>query len=51
MIAYQTNFVHTLFDQAVKVIHSCGVGAELAKCNIKSAFGFLLVHLSDFDLL
>ena len=33
------------------MVRRCGVGAELAKFDIKSAFWILPVHLQDFDLL
>ena len=42
---------YTSFDEAVCMVHRCGIGAELAKCDIKSAFGILPVHPQDFDLL
>ncbi|XP_054843457.1 uncharacterized protein LOC129335043 [Eublepharis macularius] len=42
---------YTSFDQAVKVVRRCGVGAEMAKCDIKSAFRLLPVHPDDFELL
>lgn len=32
-------------------MRGCGRGAELAKCDIKSAFRLLPVHPADFDLL
>ena len=40
---------YTSFDEAVHMICSCGVGAELVKCVIKSAFCILLVHPQDFE--
>ncbi|XP_053161001.1 uncharacterized protein LOC128349104 [Hemicordylus capensis] len=42
---------YTSFDQAVKVVRSCGQGALLAKCDIESAFRLLPVHPADFSLL
>ncbi|XP_054839956.1 uncharacterized protein LOC129332750 [Eublepharis macularius] len=42
---------YTSFDQAVKVVRRCGVGALMAKCDIKSAFRLLPVHPDDVDLL
>ena len=42
---------YTSFDEAVNMVRTCDVGAELAKCNIKSAFWTLSVHPRDFDLL
>ncbi|XP_053145742.1 uncharacterized protein LOC128342468 [Hemicordylus capensis] len=42
---------YTSFDQAVKVVCSCGQGALLAKCDIESAFHLLPVHPADFNLL
>ena len=33
------------------MIRKCGVGAELAKCDIKSMFRILPVHPLDFNLL
>lgn len=42
---------YTSFDQAVSVVHDCGVGAGMAKCDIKSAFCLLPVHHDDFELL
>lgn len=42
---------YTSFDQAVQMVKRCGPGAEMAKCDIKSAFRLLPVHPEDFDLL
>ena len=42
---------YTSFDEAVKMIRKCGLGAELAKCYIKSAFRLLPDHPHDFNLL
>ena len=42
---------YTSFDVAMCMVHRCGQGDELAKCNIKSAFCILLVHSLDFYLL
>ena len=39
------------FDEVVHMVCRCGIGAELAKCDIKSAFCILPVHPLDFDLL
>lgn len=33
------------------MMRDCGAGAELAKCDIKSAFRLLPVHPADFELL
>ena len=42
---------YTSFDEAVHRVHRCRIGAELVKCDIKSAFCILPVHPQDFDLL
>ena len=42
---------YTSLDEAVCMVRKCGVGAELAKCDVKSAFRLLPVHPRDFDLL
>ncbi|XP_053143317.1 uncharacterized protein LOC128341176 isoform X1 [Hemicordylus capensis] len=42
---------YTSFDQAIRVVRSCGKGALLAKCDIESAFRLLPVHPGDFNLL
>ena len=42
---------YTSFDEAVNMVCRCRVRAELAKCNIKSAFQILPVLPQDFDLL
>lgn len=42
---------YTTFDQAVWEVRARGLGAELAKCDIKSAFRLLLVNPRDFELL
>lgn len=42
---------YTSFDQAAAVVRGCGVGAEMAKCDIKSAVCLLPVHSDDFELL
>lgn len=39
------------FDEAMKIVCYCGIGAELAKCNIKSTFCLLSVHPATFTLL
>lgn len=39
------------FDSAVVMMAKLGKGALFAKCDIKSAFKFLPVHLMDFKLL
>lgn len=33
------------------MVRSCGIGAEMAKCDIKSAFWLLPIHPNDFELL
>ena len=33
------------------MVHRCGIGTELAKCDIKLAVCILPVHPLDFDLL
>lgn len=38
-------------DDAVRLVRVCGQGAELAKCDVKSAFRLLLIHPADFSLL
>ena len=35
---------YTSYDEAVRMMRKGGVGAELAKCDIKSAFQILPVH-------
>lgn len=42
---------YTSLDEAVVIVRCCGVGAWMAKANIKSAFRLLPVHPSDFELL
>nr|XP_008117750.1 PREDICTED: uncharacterized protein LOC103280454 [Anolis carolinensis] len=42
---------YTSFDDAVLRVRRQGPGAELAKCDIKSAFRLLPVHPQDFELL
>ena len=42
---------YTFFDEAVHMVQKCGVGVELAKCDIKLAFRIFPVHPLDFDLL
>ena len=42
---------YTSFDEAVSMVRRCGVGAELAEYDIKSAFWILPVNPQDFDLL
>lgn len=42
---------YTSFDTTIRMIRACGVGAELAKCDVKSAFRLLPVHPADFELL
>lgn len=42
---------YTSFDQALGMVRRCGWAAELAKCDIKSAFRLLPVHPGDFNLL
>ena len=42
---------YTSFDEAVSMVRRCGVGAELVKCDIKSAFRILPIHHLDFNLL
>lgn len=43
---------YTHFDAAVcMVVKACGIGAPLAKCDIKMAFHFLLMHPEDISLL
>ncbi|XP_062828282.1 uncharacterized protein LOC134296685 isoform X1 [Anolis carolinensis] len=42
---------YTSFDSAVRKVRSRGPAAELAKCDIKSAFRLLPVHPLDFELL
>ena len=39
---------YTSFDAAIRMVRSCGTGAELGKSDIKSAFLLLLVHPEDF---
>ena len=41
---------YTSLDEAVRMVKKCGVGAEMAKCDIKS-FRILPVHPSDFNFL
>lgn len=51
-IAEELVSVHyTSFDSAVGMVSRCGRGILLGKCNIKSAFHLLPIHLGDFDLL
>lgn len=38
------------FHQAVRMIQHCGPGAELVKCDIKSALLLLPMHPDNFDL-
>ena len=38
-------------DVAMALVRSCGAGAVLAKCDIRSAFRLLPVHTVDFTLL
>lgn len=42
---------YTSFDSAVAMVRECCLGAELGKCDIKSAFCLLPIHSEDFDLL
>ena len=42
---------YTSFDEVVCMVRKCDVGAELAKCDIKSAFQILPVNPLVFDLL
>ena len=39
------------FDQAVTLVQKLGVGAEMAKADVKSAFRLLPIYPGDFDLL
>lgn len=39
------------FDHAVQVVCRCGIGVEIAKCNIKLAFRLPHVHPEDSELL
>ena len=51
-ISQQLCTVHyTLFDEAVRMIRAYGIGAGMAKADIKSAFCVLPVHPEDFELL
>ncbi|XP_067322974.1 uncharacterized protein [Anolis sagrei] len=47
----QCSVSYTSFDTAVRLVRRYGPGAELAKCDIKSAFRLLPVHPADFELL
>ncbi|XP_067323909.1 uncharacterized protein [Anolis sagrei] len=47
----QCSVSYTSFDAAVRLLRQYGTGAELAKCDIKSAFRLLPVHPADFELL
>lgn len=42
---------YTSFNHAVARVRKCGIGACMAKVDIKSAFCLLPVHLGNFDLL
>ena len=43
--------LYTSFDTVLCMIQSCSVGAELAKCDIKSVLHLLPVHPKHFELL
>lgn len=42
---------YTSFDKAFAIVHHCGWMAELAKCDIKSAFQRLPIYPEDFEFL
>ena len=42
---------YTSFDEAVRMVRQCGVGAEMAKCDVQAVFRLLPVNPLDFDLL
>ncbi|XP_067317701.1 uncharacterized protein [Anolis sagrei] len=48
---HQSTVHYTSFDAAVHMVRSRGYAAELAKCDIKSAFRLLPVNPADFELL
>ncbi|KAJ1085508.1 hypothetical protein NDU88_005640 [Pleurodeles waltl] len=43
--------VYASVDDAVRLVLKCGHRAEMAKCDIQSAFRLLPIHPADFDLL
>lgn len=42
---------YTRFDTAVEMVAEAGMGADLAKEDIKSAFRLLPMHPKDFEVL
>ncbi|VDI42631.1 Hypothetical predicted protein [Mytilus galloprovincialis] len=46
-----TSVKYSSFDNAVNMVKKLGIGAKLAKMDIKSAFRLLPVYPGDFDLL
>ena len=42
---------YSCFDDAIQLILKVGQGGKLAKCDVKSAFRFLLIHHLDFKLI
>lgn len=46
-----SNVSYASVDDALRLVRLAGVGAELAKCDIQSAFRLLPIHPSDFKLL
>lgn len=39
---------YTSLNEAIRILHSCGVGALMAKIDIESAFRLLPVHPDNF---
>lgn len=46
-----TTVTYTSFDRVIETISQVGVGAVIAKCDIKSAFRLIRVYPGDFELL
>lgn len=46
---YLCSVWYSSFDQAVKTVRGYGLWAQVAKCEIKSAFCLLPIHPDDFD--
>ncbi|KAJ1200350.1 hypothetical protein NDU88_004174 [Pleurodeles waltl] len=43
--------IYASVDDAIKLVLKCGTMAEMAKCDIQSAFRLLPIHPADFDLM